>query len=35
MKHISTGSIVADPLIKPIARDVFQYHVGSMGLRRM
>ena len=35
MKHISTGSMVADPLIKPIARDVFQSHVGSIGLRRM
>ena len=35
MKHISTGSMVADPLTKPIARDVFQSHVGSMGLRRM
>ena len=23
MKHISTGSLVADPLTKPIARDVF------------
>ena len=23
MKHISTGSMVADPLTKPIARDVF------------
>ena len=30
MKHISTGSMVADPLTKPIAS-----HVGSMGLRRM
>ena len=35
MKHISTRSMVADPLIKPIARDVFQSHVGSMGLHRM
>ena len=35
MKHISTGSIVVDPLTKTIARDVFQSHVGSMGLRRM
>ena len=31
MKHISTRSMVADPLTKPIARDVFQSHVGSMG----
>ena len=35
MKHISIGSMVVDPLTKPIARDVFQSHVGSMGLRRM
>ena len=35
MKHISTRSMVADPLTKPIARYVFQSHVGSMGLRRM
>ena len=35
MKHISTGSMVANPLTKPIDRDVFQSHVGSMGLRRM
>ena len=35
MKHISTGSMVANPLTKPIARDVFQSHVGSKGLRRM
>ena len=35
MKHISTGSMVVDPLTKPIARNVFQSHVGSMGLRRM
>ena len=35
VKHIPTGSMVADPLTKPIARDVFQSHVGSMGLRRM
>ena len=35
MKHISTGSMVADPLTKPIARDVFQSHVGSLVLRKM
>ena len=35
MKHISTRSMVADPLTKAIARDVFQSHVGSMGLHRM
>ena len=35
MKHISTGSMVTDPLTKPISRDVFQSHVGSMGLSRL
>ena len=35
MKHISTRSMVVDPLTKPIATNVFQSHVGSMGLRRM
>ena len=35
LRHISTGSMVADPLTKPITRDVFVSHVGSMGLRRI
>ena len=35
MKHISSGSMVVDPLTNPIARYVFQSHVGSMGLSRM
>ena len=35
MKHISTRSMVVDPLTKPIAKDVFQSHVGSIRLRRM
>jgi hypothetical protein len=35
LKHISTSRMVADPLTKPIARDVFQAHVRSLGLRRM
>ena len=35
LRHISSGSMVADPLTKPIARDVFISHVGSMGLRRI
>ncbi|KAK2969350.1 hypothetical protein RJ640_028839 [Escallonia rubra] len=34
MKHIPTGIMVADPLTKPIARDVFLSHIRSMGLRR-
>ena len=35
LRHISTGSMVADPLTKPIARDVFVSHIRSMGLRRI
>jgi len=35
LKHISTNSMVVDPLTKPIARDVFVRHVRSLGLCRM
>jgi hypothetical protein len=35
LQHISTSSIVADPLTKPIARDLFFSHAKSMGLRRI
>jgi hypothetical protein len=35
LKHISTNSMVADPLTKPIARDAFVRHVRSLGLCRM
>jgi hypothetical protein len=35
LKHISTNSMVTDPLTKPIARDVFVRHVRSLGLCRM
>ena len=35
LKYISTSNIVADPLTKPIARDVFVKHVKSLGLCRM
>jgi hypothetical protein len=35
LKHISMSRMVANPLTKPIARDVFQAHVRSLGLRRM
>jgi hypothetical protein len=35
LKHISTNSMVADPLTKPIAKDVFVRHVRSLGLCRM
>jgi hypothetical protein len=35
LKHISTNSIVADPLTKPIAKDVFVRHMRSLDLCRM
>ena len=35
LRHISSGSMVADPLTKPIARDVFVSHFSSMGLCRI
>ena len=35
LKYISTSNMVADPLTKPIARDVFVKHVRSLGLCRM
>ena len=35
MKYISTHEMVADPLTKPIPRDVFLTYVKSQGLRRM
>ena len=35
LKHISTSNMVADPLTKPIVRDVFVKYVRSLGLRRM
>ena len=35
LKHISTSLMIADPLTKPIRRDVFQAHVRSLGLRRI
>ena len=35
LKHISTSNMVADPLTKPIVRDVFVKHVRSLGLCRM
>ena len=35
LKHISTINMVADPLTKPIARDVFVKHVISLGLCKM
>ena len=35
LKHISKSLMIADPLTKPIGRDVFQAHVRSLGLRRI
>jgi hypothetical protein len=35
LQHISTSSMVADPLTKPIARDLFFSQTKSMGLRRI
>ena len=35
LKHVSTSLMIADPLTKPIGRDVFQAHVRSLGLRRI
>jgi len=35
LKHISTNSMVANPLTKPIARNVFVRHVRFIGLCRM
>ena len=35
LEHISTSRMVADPLTKPISRDLFVSHVKSLGLRRM
>ena len=35
LKHISTSNMVADPLTKPIAKDIFVRHVRSLGLCRM
>jgi hypothetical protein len=35
LKHISTNSMVADPLTIPITRDAFIKHVRSLGLCRI
>ena len=35
LKHIYTNYMVADPLIKPIARDAFVRHMRFFGLYRM
>ena len=35
LQDISTSSMVADPLTKPITRDVFFSHTKSMRLRRI
>jgi hypothetical protein len=35
LQHIFTSNMVVDPLIKPIARDLFFSHAKSMGLSRI
>ena len=35
MKYLSTHEMVADPLTKPIPREVFQKHTCTQGLRRV
>ena len=35
LRHISTDQMVADPLTKPIPRELFQAHVKMLGLRRV
>jgi hypothetical protein len=35
LQHISTSSMVANPLTKPIVRDLFFSHAKSIGLRRI
>ena len=34
VKYISTHQMIADPLTKPIACDVYERHVKSLGLHR-
>ena len=34
LQYISTHNMIADPMTKPIPRDVFIGHVKSLGLRR-
>ena len=35
LEHISTKTMLADPLTKPIARDPFHSHIKGLGLRRV
>ena len=35
VQYISTHKMVADPLTKPIPRDIYVSHVNSLGLRRV
>ena len=35
LRYITTYEMVADPMTKPILRDVFVEHVKSLGLRRL
>ncbi|KAL5712131.1 hypothetical protein ACHQM5_014331 [Ranunculus cassubicifolius] len=35
LHHISTGQMVADPLTKPISKDLFLAHCKTLGLRKL
>ena len=35
LQHISTSLMVADPLTKPISKELFLAHVRTLGLRRV
>jgi hypothetical protein len=35
LEHISTKNMLADPLMKPIARDPFHDHIKGLELRRV
>lgn len=35
LQHISTDRMVADPLTKPIPKELFQAHVKMLGLKRL
>lgn len=35
LQYLSTHEMLADPLTKPIPRDMFKQHVSSLGLRRI
>ena len=35
LEYISTKKMLADPLMKPIARDPFHGHIKGLGLRKV